>query len=126
MRSLFAKILVWFVVAVVTVLAATVLTTALTYDTYSSRQAPFPMLLTFAEKEAQKAWEASGREQLRETLERLREVTHASQTMLLDADGTDLLTGEAHADLRPYAEKLVHSPFSIRSHVFVRKSADSK
>ncbi|HTB14242.1 MAG TPA: ATP-binding protein [Bryobacteraceae bacterium] len=126
MRSLFAKILLWFVVAVVTVLAATVLTTALTYDTYSSRQAPFPMLLTFAEKEAQKAWETGGREQLRETLERLREVTHASQTMLLDADGIDLLTGEARGELRPYAEKLFHSPFSIRSRIFAHRSADSK
>ncbi len=46
MRSLFAKILVWFVVTIVTTLAATVLTTALTYDAYSSRQAPFSMLLS--------------------------------------------------------------------------------
>jgi signal transduction histidine kinase len=119
-RSLFAKILVWFVVTIVTTLAATLLTTALTYDVSSSRQAPFPMLLGFAIVEARQSWETGGPEALRGTLERLRRVTNASQAMLLDRSGMDLLTGESHADMLPYAERLV------RSHVFARKSTDGR
>jgi signal transduction histidine kinase len=125
-RSLFAKILVWFVVTIVTTLAATLLTTALTYDIYSSRQAPFPMLLGFAILETRQAWGAGGPEALSETLERLRTVTHASQAMLLDSNGKDLLTGESHADMLPFAEHPLHSPFAMRSHIFARKSTDGR
>ena len=123
MRSLFAKILVWFVVTIVTTLAATLITTALTYPT---RQAPFSMLLSLEVGEAGHAWENGGPVQLQGTLQRLRDVTQASQAMLLDDKGTDLVTGESHADMMPYAERLIHSPFSFRSHIFARKSADGR
>ncbi len=126
MRSLFAKILVWFVVTIVTTLAATVLTTTFTYDAYSSRQAPFSMLLSLEAGEARHAWETGGADQLRETLQRMSEVTHASQAMFTDGKGTDLLTGESHAAMMPYAEGLVHAPFAIRSHIFARKSTDGR
>jgi two-component system sensor histidine kinase CpxA len=125
-RSLFAKILAWFVVAIISTIAAVILTTALTYDAYSSRQAPFSMLLSLQLGEARHAWENGGPGQLRETLQRFREVTHASEAMLTDGQGTDLLTGESHAAMMPYAEGLIHSPFAIRSHVFARKSADGR
>jgi len=125
-RSLFAKILAWFVVTIITTIAAVILTTALTYDAYSSRQAPFSMLLSLQLGEARHAWENGGPGQLRETLKRFREVTHASEAMLTDGQGTDLLTGESHAAMMPYAERLIHSPFAIRSHVFARKSADGR
>ena len=126
MRSLFAKILVWFVVSILVTIAATLLTSALTYDTTSARQAPFSMLLNLEVREARHAWESGGAEELRGTLQRLKEVTHASQAMLLDSKGVDLLTGESHAEMLPYAERLVHSPFSFRSHIFARKSVDAR
>jgi two-component system sensor histidine kinase CpxA len=125
MRSLFAKILVWFVVTIVTTLAATVVTSALSYDVYSSRQAPFSMLLSLELGEARHAWETGGPLELSGALQRLRQVTHASQAMLLDKNGTDVLTGQPHADMMPYAERLIHSPlFSFRSHIFARASID--
>jgi signal transduction histidine kinase len=124
MRSLFAKILAWFVVSILVTIAAIILTSALTYDAYSSRQAPFSMLLSLEVREARHAWESGGAGELRAALDRLMEVTHASQAMLLDATGKDVLTGESHAEMMPYAEGLVHSPFSIRSHIFGRKSTD--
>jgi len=124
MRSLFAKILVWFVVSILVTIAATVLTSALTYDADSSRQAPFSMLLSLEVREARHAWESGGAGELRGALDRLREVTHASQAMLLDGKGVDLLTGASHADMLSYAEGLIHSPFSFRSHIFARKSTD--
>ena len=126
MRSLFAKILAWFVISILVTIAATILTSALTYDAYSSRQAPFSMLLSLEVREARHAWETGGAGELRAALDRLMEVTHASQAMLLDATGKDVLTGESHAEMMPYAEGLVHSPFSIRSHIFGRKSTDGR
>ena len=126
MRSLFAKILVWFVVSILVTIGATLLTSALTYDTTSSRQAPFSMLLNLEVRETRHAWESGGAEELRGALQRLKEVTNASQAMLLDGEGVDLLTGEPHADMLPYAEGLVHSPFSFRSHIFARKSVDDR
>jgi two-component system sensor histidine kinase CpxA len=126
MRSLFAKILVWFVVSILVTIAATVLTSALTYDAGSSRQAPFSMLLSLEVREARHAWESGGTEELRGALDRLKEVTHASEAMLLDDKGVDLLSGESHADMLPYAVGLVHSPFSFRSHIFARKSIDDR
>jgi two-component system sensor histidine kinase CpxA len=125
-RSLFAKILTWFVLAIVITITATILTSTLTYDAYSARQAPFSMLLSLETGEARQAWEKGGPEQLRENLLRFREVTHASETMLTDAAGTDLLTGIPHPEMMPYAEGLVHSPLTIRSHIFARKSSDGR
>ncbi len=126
MRSLFAKILVWFLATIVTAIAAILLTTALTYDAYSSRQAPFSMLLSVELGEARQAWETGGPAQLRATLQRFREETRASEAMLTDGNGTDLLSGVSHADLMPYAKAFIHSPFSVRAHVFGRKSPDGR
>ena len=124
MRSLFAKILAWFVLAIALTIAAIMLTTALTYDSLSARQAPFSMLLTLEVGEARDAWENGGEERLSATLNRFREVTYASEVLLTDARGTDLLTRQPRPDLLPYAEGLVHSPFRISSHIFGRKSSD--
>jgi signal transduction histidine kinase len=126
MHSLFAKILGWFVVTIVTTIAATLLTSALTYDAFSSREAPFSMLLTLELVEARHAWETGGPEQLRQKLERFREVTHASAAILTDGKGTDLLTGESRAAMMPHADRLIQNPFKIRNHVFSRRSTDGR
>jgi signal transduction histidine kinase len=125
-RSLFAKILVWFVVTLVITFAAGALATALTYDAYSSRQAPFSMLLAMELTEARQAWENGGRAPLRETLKRFCEVTSASEAMLTDGNGTDLLTGESHASMLPYAKARMHTPFTSGAHVFGRMSPDGR
>jgi two-component system sensor histidine kinase CpxA len=84
------------------------------------------MLLNLEVRDARHAWETGGAEELRGALARLREVTHASDAMLLDAKGTDLLTGESHAEMLPYSEGAFRPPFSIRSHIFARKTADGR
>jgi signal transduction histidine kinase len=124
-RSLFAKILVWFVVTIVTTLAATVLTTALTYDQYSEREAPFSMLLSMQVREAQHAWEHGGPMELSEALQRFREVTHASQATLTDGNGIDLLTGKSEAAKMRSAQAWIH--FSVRrGRTFARMSPDGR
>jgi signal transduction histidine kinase len=129
-RSLFAKILAWFVVTLLVSTAATMLTTALTYDAYSSREAPFSMLLSLELSEARQAWESGGRPQLRQTLERFRKATYASDVMFTDGKGIDLLTGESNGAIMRSALSWVHFPFSgpksDRGRVFARMSADGR
>lgn len=130
MRSLFAKILAWFVVTLLATGAAIMLTTALTYDAYSSRQAPFSMLLSLELTEARQAWEVGGRAELSKALDRFRRVTFASDVMFLDGNGTDLLTGEPNGELMRSALSWVHFPFSgpksNQGRVFARMSADGR
>jgi signal transduction histidine kinase len=129
-RSLFAKILAWFVVTLLATTAAVMLTTALTYDAYSSREAPFSMLLSLELSEARQAWEDGGRARLEPVLDRFRRVTYASQVMFTDGNGTDLLTGQAQGDIMRSALSYVHFPFSgpasKKGRVFARMSADGR
>ena len=126
MRSLFAKILAWFAVTLFATIVAMMLATALTYQASSSRQAPFSMLLSLELTEARNAWESGGPSRLREALLRFREVTYASDAMLTDGNGTNLLTSASRADLLPYAKARLHAPFSFRSHVFGQMSPDGR
>ncbi len=112
-------------VTIVVTLAATVLTTALTYDQYSEREAPFSLLLSMQVSEAEHAWNSGGAPELRDALRRFREVTHASEARLTDSRGIDLLTGESYAPILQLAKSWVH--FSLRSgRTFARMSPDGK
>jgi two-component system sensor histidine kinase CpxA len=128
MRSLFAKILGWFLLTTVSILVATVLTTALTYNPYSSpRPAPFSMLLSLEMSEARNAWETGGAPALQETLARFRRVTRAQEVIFADADGTNVLTGERHTDLLRDARNWTRFPFSGRGGTtFARFSTDGR
>jgi signal transduction histidine kinase len=127
MRSLFAKILGWFVLTLVTTLAASMLINILTYDPYSKRAAPFSMLLSVEMVEAVHAFETGGREALRDALERFRVVNHAQETILTDPAGIDLVSGEQHADLVKEARNWSSFPFSGRGGTtFARFSADGE
>jgi two-component system sensor histidine kinase CpxA len=124
-RSLFAKIFVWFVFSVLVTLGATVLTTALAYDDYSARQAPFSMLLSMEATEAEHAWEHGGADELRQTLERFRDVTRATQAALTDRNGVDLLTGKSRAAKIQASQGWIH--FSLRrGRTFARMTADGR
>jgi two-component system sensor histidine kinase CpxA len=128
MRSLFAKILGWFVLTLVITLAATILTSALTYNPYTStRQAPLSVLLSLELSEARHAWESGGAAALEATLARFRAVTHAREMILADADGTDVATGERHPDLIRDAHNWSRFPFSGRGGTtFARFSSDGR
>ncbi len=128
MRSLFAKILGWFVLTVVVTLAASIAITALSYNPYSSeRPTPLSMMLSIEMTEARHAWETGGGTALADTLNRFRRVTHASEAMFTDAEGTDLLTGEKHPSLINEARHWSRFPFSgDRGTTFARFSSDGK
>ena len=112
MRSLFAKILGWFVLTLVITLAATILIPALTYNPYSSpRPAPFSMLLTVEMVEARHAWETGGARSAHRIARPLSSARRgASNVILTDGNGTDLLTGEQHRGSDPRRAQLVAFP----------------
>lgn len=128
MRSLFAKILGWFVLTGVVTLTATIAISALSYNPYSSsRPTPLSMMLSVEMTEARHAWETGGKDALAETLDRFRRVTHASEAIFTDSEGTDLITGEKHAALIHEAHNWSRFPFSgDRGTTFARFSADGK
>jgi two-component system sensor histidine kinase CpxA len=128
MRSLFAKIVAWFVLTMVITLTATILISALSYNPYSSPQPTvLSMLLSVGMTEARHAWETGGPEALKDTLARFKSVTHVSELIFADANGTDVLTGEQHQALIQQAHGWSRFPFSgDRGTTFARFSSDGK
>ena len=128
MRSLSAKILGWFGLTLFITLAATILISALSYNPYSAvRQAPFSMLLSMEMAEARHAWETGGRAALDDALSRFKRTTAASDAILTDAGGMDLLTGASYAELIKEARSWSRFPFSGRGGTtFARFSLDGR
>src|SRR5437764_6808870 len=96
MRTLFTKILLWFLATTVITIAAVLVTSALTFN--AERQPPFGMLMRVQMREARHAYEHGGKAELAETLQRLRSVVQG-ELILADSNGRDLLTGEDRSDL---------------------------
>ncbi len=128
MRSLFAKIVAWFVLTVVITLATSILITSLSYNPYSStRLTPLSMLLSVEMTEARQAWETGGAAGLAAELDRFKRATRVSEAILTDGQGTDLLTGERHASLIQEAHGWSRFPFSGGfGSTFARFSSDGK
>lgn len=127
MRSLFAKILGWFVLALAVTILATVITSVVSYNPTARARAPFSLLLGVGLSDARHALETGGREALREELTRFRDVTRLSAVIFTDANGMDLLTGEPHPTLIREAHTWSRIPF-VRpaGMVFDRFSSDGK
>ncbi len=127
MRSLFAKVLAWFMLALLVMVAATVMTSMLSYNPNDRVRAPFSLLLGLEGAEARLAWETGGRPALVAALDRFKDVTGAVGVLFTDAEGTDLATGEARGDL--IREARAHPRFPIAAHgglVFPRFSKDQR
>lgn len=126
MRTLFAKILLWFLATTVITIAAVLVTSALTFN--AERQPPFGMLMRLQMREARHAFEHGGKAELAETLQRLRTVVQG-ELILADANGRDLRTGEDRSDLireaKQRREYIPSLPFTRRDNVvFGRPSPD--
>src|SRR4051794_27410265 len=99
MNTLFQRTLVWFIASVLLTFFALMVAAALDFDPGERRRAPFGTLLSLQLNEARYSYETGGRDALRATLERFRQVTE-TEAVLTDADGRDLLTSELRSDLR--------------------------
>lgn len=128
MRTLFAKILLWFLATTVITIAAVLVTSVLTFN--PERQPPWGMLMRMQMTEARQAWERGGKNELADVLQRMRTVTQG-ELIFADANGRDLLTGEDRTNLireaRQRREWFPTLPFAKQHNiVFGRLSPDSK
>jgi two-component system sensor histidine kinase CpxA len=118
MRSLFAKIVAWFLATLVIAGVGLFLAAAGSWQP-RSRPLPFQMLLTLEAAQARHAFETGGREELRATLQRFR-AWGLPTAVLTDAAGRDLITGEDRADLLREAGR--RRPPLFRDHVVLGRA----
>jgi signal transduction histidine kinase len=97
-RSLFARILVWFVVTIGVTTVGLLLTAAVTFTGAQPRQTPFALLVTLQLAEAREAYERGGQPELAGKLEQYRKVLNIG-AMMTDENGRDLVSGEDRSDL---------------------------
>jgi two-component system sensor histidine kinase CpxA len=105
MRSLFAKILVWFWVTLAITVVGSAFISALSvnendYDT----AAPASRLVTFQLEEARSAWEIGGRPGLEAFMDTVNHV-YKADGVLTDEEGRDLLTNQDRSDLVAQAKR---------------------
>lgn len=111
MRTLFGKIVVWFLATTFITLVAAVITSAVAYDS-TERQPPFAMLVRTQMGEARHAYEHGGSKELAETLDRLRD-SAPGDLIFADASGRDLVTGEDRGELIRQAKQRRRWPFVL-------------
>src|SRR5580704_1361798 len=124
MRSLFAKTLLWFLATTVIAMAGIILTTALTFSA-SEPRGPISTLLNLQVEEARKAYETGGRAALTEMIAKLQSIAQV-QVVFTDAQGTDLITGQARPELlrRPTRSRWrLPFPFTTRRPVIAREDS---
>lgn len=93
MKSLFGKILLWFLATSLLTFFGAVVISALNFNPW---QSPFGRLLEMQERTAQKAWETGGAAALEDYERRFRGTSDMS-AILTDARGRDLLTGKDYS-----------------------------
>ena len=128
MRSLFAKILLWFLATTVITITAVAVTAALDVD--SNHPPPPWEAIRVQFREARWAYETGGKPALAAALQRFKQMTRG-ELILADKNGRDLLTGQDRSGLVKRAEQRRRLPFYfpfIRRNglVFARQSPDGK
>ncbi len=104
MRSLFARFLLWFLLAMVTTIAGFILITTRSFTAQRGRGHVVGRMLAFQLEEAKRAYETGGSDGLTKHLKRLNEAFEA-RGILTDGSFRDLLTGEDRHDLLEKSEK---------------------
>src|SRR5689334_14372904 len=104
MKSLFAKILLWFWCALVVTVVGSAFISALNVNQNDDEGSPVARLVTFQLEEARGAYETGGRPALESFLETLHRVYNASG-VLTDARGRDILTGQDRSSLIRHARR---------------------
>ncbi len=124
MRSLFTKILLWFLLVMAVTLAGFFATMSLSVNATRGRGHLMARLLAFQLEEARHAYESGGRAGLAQFLDRTR-TAFGAQGVLTDSHGRDLLTGADRHDL--IARVMNRAPVSFfRPQIIARESSDDK
>jgi two-component system sensor histidine kinase CpxA len=124
MRSLFAKILLWFCCTLAITMVGSAFISALSVNRNDSdTEAPAARLVTFQLEEARSAYETGGRPALQAFLDTLQRVYHA-QGVLTDEQGRDVLTNQDRSDLLRRASHSQLLPFFRAGAATVTRHAD--
>jgi signal transduction histidine kinase len=124
MRSLFAKLLLWFWCTLVITVVGSAFISALSVSRNSSdRQSPAARLVTFQLEEARAAYETGGRPGLEAFLENVQKV-YGARGILTDEGGHDLLTNEDRSDLLRRARRRASFQFIPMADNMVARAAD--
>jgi signal transduction histidine kinase len=125
MKSLFAKILLWFWCALVVTIVGSAFISALNVNQNDDEGSPVARLVTFQLAEARTAYETGGRPALQSFLETLNRVYDA-EGVLTDAAGRDLLTNQDRSALiRHVRRRALYEFFRVES-VVARLSEDGR
>ena len=124
MRSLFTKILLWFLVTTFLTSLGVAITSALVFEAAEPRRPPFGPFAMRQLTEARQAWESGGAPALTATLSRFRRFDR-SEVFFTDANGRDLLTGADRSSDLPGHNHLLHAIF-MRRPVMAQASADGR
>ena len=108
MKSLFGKILLWFLAVMAVTAVGFVFITSATMSATRGREHLWGRMLSFQGEEARHAYETGGREALAAFLERFHTVFR-TQGVLADAQGRDLLSGADRHDLVEEAHRPVRA-----------------
>jgi two-component system sensor histidine kinase CpxA len=123
MRTLFAKILLWFWCTVaITVIGSAFLSAISMNRSASDAASPVARLVRFQLEEARVAYESGGRPALVAFLDNVQKIYHA-QGILTDEHGRDVATGANHSDLVERARRRP-LPFFRTSAGTVARSAE--
>ena len=126
MRSLFAKILLWFWFTLAVTVVGSAFISAININKDSDENAPVARLVTFQLEEARAAYETGGRPGLQIFLETLQRVYNA-HGVLTDHDGHDLLTNEDRSDLIRHARRrILYEVFRGGDSTVARTSDDGR
>jgi signal transduction histidine kinase len=126
MRTLFAKILLWFWCAMAITVVGSAFISALSVNRNAlDAQSPGARLVTFQLEEARVAYETGGRPALQSFLDNVQMIYHA-QGILTDEHGRDLLTGRDESDLVRRARRRPVFPFRAMGDMVARAADDGR
>lgn len=126
MRSLFSKILLWFIATTFVLLFGMVITSAFNYNLPGQRKVPVTILLNYQLEEARHSFETGGAVELAGVLQRIQ-VSTETEAVLTDAAGRDLATGRIRQDLVREGQRRQNNPLvKLNSKMYARQSADGK
>jgi two-component system sensor histidine kinase CpxA len=109
-RSLFARVLAWFLATLAITGAGFWLTSLLAISGAQPQQMPFQIFLAAELRLARDAFERGGRDALSAEFERVRRAVPRMKAILTGADGIDLLSGDDYSDLVDRARRRPRSP----------------
>ncbi len=124
MRTLFAKILLWFwFTLAITVVGSAFISALIVNRNASDQQSPGARLVTFQLEEARVAYETGGRPGLQAFLDNVQKI-YGAQGILTDENGRDLLTNEDRSDLVRRARRERRFPIIRTTENMVARSTD--